>query len=138
MLPPRSVCRRRRRYGLAGGDDIGARLEAAASGIEGQMAQMDVGKVEVGLAGGIEFQADRFTGEGLADMIVVAFMGQVAGNGHDLDLLIRRIDQRFVVLAQAPGAGMVKLGRRALVERLVGPLMVVGVLPALEAALLRR
>ncbi len=69
-------------------------------------------------------------------MIAFSFVRQKAAGRDPLDFKVRRINQRFVVLIEPAGAGLVKLGRPLLVERLVGSLVIVGVLPAVEAALL--
>jgi hypothetical protein len=102
------------------------------------MTEMHVGKMQFGLPRRVEPQTDALAGERIADVVVVTFVGEVAGAGDDLDLLVRGIDQRLVVLAKASAAGLVKLGRRVLVERLVGPIMVIGGLPAFKAPLLGR
>ena len=141
MLPPRPPCRRRRPFERgrrqAQRGDVGGGREAAALSIVGEMTEVHVGKVQFGASRRVEPQADAFAGEGVTDVIVAAFVREVAGAGDDFDLLVSGIDQRFVALAEAPGAGLVKIRRRLLVERLVRPVVIIGVTPALEAALLR-
>ena len=83
-------------------------------------------------------QADPFAGKCVADVIVTTFVREMSGLGNDFDFVCRGIDQRLVVLAKAPRTRLVKLRGRMLVERLVRPLMVVGVLPAFETTLLGR
>ena len=141
MLPPRPPCRRRRPFERgrrqAQRGDVGGGREAAALSIVGEMTEVHVGKVQFGASRRVEPQADAFAGEGVTDVIVAAFVREVARAGDDFDLLVSGIDQRFVALAEAPGAGLVKIRRRLLVERLVRPVVIIGVTPALEAALLR-
>ena len=55
------------------------------------MTEEHVGKVQFGVPRRVETQADAFAGEGVADVIVAAFVREVAGVGDDLDLS-RRIE----------------------------------------------
>jgi hypothetical protein len=47
---------------------------------------------------GVEVQPHAFVGEGLPDMIAFAFVRQEAAVGNPLELAVRRIDERFVIL----------------------------------------
>jgi hypothetical protein len=87
-------------------------LEAATLGIEGEVTEMDVGKVHFGAAVGVQAQPDAFAGEGFAEVVVAAFVREVTGDGDDLHFLVRGIHQRLVVFAQPPRAGVVK-GRQS-------------------------
>ena len=120
MLPPRPDRRRRRRIGwcrgATQGSDVGGWFESTALGIEGEMTEMHVGKMQFGLPRWVEPQTDMLAGERIADVVVAAFVSEVAGGGDDFDLLVWEIDQRLVILAQASAAGLVKLGRRVLIE----------------------
>ena len=103
MLPPRPPCRRRRPFERgrrqAQRGDVGGGREAAALSIVGEMTEVHVGKVQFGASRRVEPQADAFAGEGVTDMIVAAFVREVARAGDDFDLLVSGIDQRFVALA---------------------------------------
>lgn len=73
----------------AQGRDVGGGPEASARGVEGQMAQVQVGEVQVCLARGMAPEADALAGEGLADVVVAAFVGEVPGAADDLHFVVR-------------------------------------------------
>lgn len=97
MLPPRHPCRRRRPFERgrrqAQRGDVGGGREAAALSIVGEMTEVHVGKVQFGASRRVEPQADAFAGEGVTDVIVAAFVREVAGAGDDFDLLVSGIDR---------------------------------------------
>jgi hypothetical protein len=105
-------------------------------GIEGEMAEVDVGEEEVGLPAGEVMQADAFAVEGLADMVVVPFMREVSAMGNNLHLEVLGIDQRSVILVLASCAGMVEIGRALHLQCLMGALVIIDMAPALEGPLL--
>src|SRR5690606_18043979 len=108
----------------------------ALGGIEVKVAQVDVGEVEFGLALIVAAQADALAGEDFAHVVVVSFVREKAAGGNYLHFVVVGIDQRSVVLVQAPFTGLVEIGRKLHVQRLVWPFVVERVLPALETALL--
>ena len=77
---------------------------------------MEVGEVQFGLPVGIEAEADAFVGEGFADMIGFALVGELSGGRDHLHLVIPGINQRFVVLVEPANAGPVKIRRALLIE----------------------
>jgi len=84
---------------------------APALGVKGEIAEVDVGEVQLGPALGVEVEADALAGEHLADLIVFAFVREVPARGDDLHFVIGRVDQGFVVLVEPAGA-RVALTRR--------------------------
>src|SRR5690606_26463119 len=99
---------------------------------------VDVGKMHLGAPVIGPAQADAFTGKGFAEVVIAALVGEMAGVGDHFDLMITGIDHRIVVFAEASGTGVVILGWRVLIERLMGALVIIGVPPAFEATLLGR
>ena len=94
--------------GLESGPGAGVRrrrrVEAPALGVEGEIAELHVGEAQLGPAGGTKPQPDALAGEGVADMIIAALVREVPGGRDDLHLVVRGIDQRLVVLAEATRA----------------------------------
>jgi len=69
-------------------------------------------------------------------MIVFTLVCDMAAIADHFHLVVRGIDDGFVILGQTALAGLVIVCRELLAERLVGAFVVVGVAPAFEAALL--
>ena len=94
-----------------------------------EVAKVDVGEVQLGDASGVDAQADAAAGQRFPDMILMAVVPEVTGAGERPDQMVIRILQRFVVLAEASLTAAVNLGRFEHPQRLVGPQVIVGVLP---------
>ena len=99
-----------------GSGDISCWPESPALSVIGEIAEMNIGEVQLGPALGIEVQTDPFIGEGFTNVIVLALVRQVAARGNHFYFKVGRIDQRFVVLVEPAAAGLVKLGRTLLIE----------------------
>ena len=95
--------------------DVGRRPESPRRTI-GQIAEVHIGEIELGLPFGVEAQPDTFLGEGLADMITFSFVRQKAAGGDLLHFAVRRINQRFVILVKPPRTGLVKFAGALLIE----------------------
>ena len=65
--------------------------------------------------------------ERLTDMIAFSFVRQEAAAGDRLDFAVRRIDERFVILIESARTGLVKFAGALLIERLVGPVVIVDI-----------
>src|SRR5580704_3195286 len=87
--------------------DVGRRPESPLRTI-GEITEVDVGEMQLGLAFGIEVKPHAFVREGLSNMIAFAFVRQETTAGDPLDFIVRRIDQRFVLLVEPAGTGLVK------------------------------
>ena len=117
--------------------DVGRWFEPPLRAVN-EVPEMEIGEMQFGLAVSIEAKANALVGEGFADVIGPALVGKLPGGGNHLHLEIAWIEQRFVVLVEPAGAGLVEIRRELLIERLVRAVMIVAVLPALETALLGR
>ena len=94
--------------------DVGRRPESPLRTMS-EIPEVDVGEMELGLAFGVETQPHAFVCERLTHMIAFSFVRQEAALGDALDFEVRRIDQRFVVLIEPAGTGLVKLAGSLLV-----------------------
>ena len=116
--------------------DVGGGLEATALGIVGEVAEKHVGESDFGAGLARWIEGDTATYVGVADKVIAPFVRDVSRGGDFFAKVIRGIDEGLVVFAKASSTWLVKLGRRALVQSFMRALMVIGVLPAVEAALL--
>ena len=121
---------------MIGKGDVGRRPESPFHAVS-EVAEMNVGEVELGVPFRISSQADAFSRKSLADMIVVSFVAKLATRGDRFHFKVFGINHRPVVLIEPTRAGLVDLARALLRDRLVWTLMVVDVPPAFKAALLR-
>jgi len=85
--------------------DVGRRPESPLR-TKGEISQMNIGEIQLGLPGGVKLQPHLFVREGLAHMIRFPLMGQETAGGNLFDLIVRRIDQRFVALIQPSDTGL--------------------------------
>ena len=103
-----------------------------------EIAEVPVGEVHLGAAGGIDAQSHLAVGEDFSEMIVVAGVVEMSAGRDLLDQVSLRIANHTVVVVQPGLAAMVDLSRTKLAQGLVRSHVITLVLPAVKAALLGR
>ena len=103
-----------------------------------EIAEVPVGEVHLGAAGGIDAQSHLAVGEDFSEMIVVAVVVEMSAGRDLLDQVSLRIANPTVVVVQAGLAATVDLSGTKLAQGLVRSHVITLVLPAVKAALLGR
>ena len=103
-----------------------------------EIAEVSVGEVHLGAAGGIDAQSHPAVGEDFSEMIVVAFVVEMSAGRDLLDQIRLGIANPTVVVVQAGLAATVDLSGTKLAQGLVRSHVITLVLPAVKAALLGR